>query len=232
VTADAVTELVSLRGPDALSYGDSQSTQDLASLEVGGGSATFVLDPSGDIVAGALVRRPEAELLTFEVPVGLGAPLRARLERFAIRSKVKFDGPVPIDLADAPALDSELARIRAGLPGPTELVHGLVVHGVAQVLRDRCVSFTKGCYPGQELVARMQARGATPPYVLVRLELDVPVRVGDAAGDPAREGRVTSIAPDPESGAYLALAVVHRRDAAAPEVEVQAFGGMQLARVS
>ncbi|MFZ9731336.1 MAG: YgfZ/GcvT domain-containing protein [Ilumatobacteraceae bacterium] len=36
-------------------------------------------------------------------------------------------------------------------------------------LTDVCVSFTKGCYPGQELVERMDSRGSTAPRRLMRL---------------------------------------------------------------
>ena len=36
-------------------------------------------------------------------------------------------------------------------------------------LTDACVSFTKGCYPGQELVERMDSRGSTAPRRLMRL---------------------------------------------------------------
>jgi folate-binding protein YgfZ len=36
-------------------------------------------------------------------------------------------------------------------------------------LVDVCVSFTKGCYPGQELVERMDSRGSTAPRKLMRL---------------------------------------------------------------
>lgn len=36
-------------------------------------------------------------------------------------------------------------------------------------LVDVCVSFTKGCYPGQELVERMDSRGSTAPRLLMRL---------------------------------------------------------------
>ena len=46
------------------------------------------------------------------------------------------------------------------------------------------VSFTKGCYPGQELVERMDSRGAEAPRTLRRL--DVPE--GSAQGDPVRDG--------------------------------------------
>ena len=54
------------------------------------------------------------------------------------------------------------------------------------------VSFTKGCYPGQELVERMDSRSASAPFRLVRLDGD-----GLAVGDPVivdgdEVGRVTS----------------------------------------
>ena len=44
---------------------------------------------------------------------------------------------------------------------------------------DVCVSFTKGCYPGQELVERMDSRGSTAPRRLMRL----PVRPSGNASD-------------------------------------------------
>ncbi len=33
------------------------------------------------------------------------------------------------------------------------------------------VSFTKGCYPGQELVERMDSRGSSAPQVLRRVDV-------------------------------------------------------------
>jgi folate-binding protein YgfZ len=68
-------------------------------------------------------------------------------------------------------------------------------------LVDECVSFTKGCYPGQELVERMDSRGSTAPRRLMRL----PARTarGDTAvaGTPyvyegVVLGRCTSVAGD------------------------------------
>ena len=56
------------------------------------------------------------------------------------------------------------------------------------------VSFTKGCYPGQELVERMDSRAAEAPRSLRRLD----VAAGSAAGDPivddgAEVGVLTSV---------------------------------------
>ena len=66
------------------------------------------------------------------------------------------------------------------------------------------VSFTKGCYPGQELVERMDSRGTTAPVViraLAREGLGVGARVME---NDQSVGTVTSI------GAHIALARISR----------------------
>ena len=50
-------------------------------------------------------------------------------------------------------------------------------------LIDVAVSFTKGCYPGQELVERMDSRGSTAPRMLVRLPAVMPEPHRDGGGD-------------------------------------------------
>ena len=61
-------------------------------------------------------------------------------------------------------------------------------------LADVAVSFTKGCYPGQELVERMDSRGSTAPRHLSVL----PRRAGDTPGaavmsGDAEIGTITSV---------------------------------------
>lgn len=69
-------------------------------------------------------------------------------------------------------------------------------------LVDVAVSFTKGCYPGQELVERMDSRGSTAPRRLMRLPAEVDAQSARAvAGEPYRAagvelGRCTSVAGD------------------------------------
>ena len=88
----------------------------------------------------------------------------------------------------------------------------------------RTVSFTKGCYTGQELVARLDARGNRVPRRLRGLVLDAaaagstpPLRseqlVGALLEDPGSGksvGRITSAAWSPTLGGLVALAYVHR----------------------
>jgi folate-binding protein YgfZ len=222
------TELVVVEGADAVTYLDSQCTQDLSGLAVGSVAATFVLDPKGELVTVAVVRAVTPSLVELEVPTGTATATIARLERFAIRADVAMRrGGTP----PTPVYVDELARIDATVPGTDELSHALVPHGVSAELRERCVSFTKGCYPGQELVARMQARSATPPYVLAHLVADVVLRAGDPAGTSTLEGAVTSVALDASTGRWHALGVLHRKDAAAGTVEVRTATGAQVAQL-
>lgn len=226
---EATAELVVLVGADAASYLDTQCTQDLSELGVGGEATTFVLSPSGEIVSFAIVRRTSALRLELEVPAGTGAPLVARLRRFAIRSDVAVHDAVP-STGDGPLRD-ERARIEAVVPGATELARGLVVHAMSRELLERCVSFTKGCYPGQELVARLESRGATPPYVLRGLSSDVALTIGDAMGEERFDGAVTSVSSDGDGAGWLALGVLHRRDAEGATVEVRTASGSAVVRL-
>jgi len=68
------------------------------------------------------------------------------------------------------------------------------------------VNFEKGCYPGQELVERMDSRGADAPRSLRVVDLDHGAAVGDAVHDAGGNvvGAVTSIAGDDGIGlAYV-----------------------------
>jgi tRNA-modifying protein YgfZ len=77
-------------------------------------------------------------------------------------------------------------------------------------LDERAISFTKGCYPGQEPVARLHFRGH-PNRTLRVLALDgeEPKPDAELVLDGKVVGRITSSARDPEHG-FVALAYVRR----------------------
>jgi folate-binding protein YgfZ len=80
---------------------------------------------------------------------------------------------------------------------------------------------SKGCYVGQEVIARLEARGANVNKVLRGLRLEAPVARGAAVlADGKDVGVVTTAAVSPRLGA-IAMAFVHRsRAEAGTAVEV------------
>ncbi len=101
--------------------------------------------------------------------------------------------------------DYERLRIRAGLPGPGhELTEDYLP--LEANLWDS-VSFTKGCYIGQEIIARMESRHRLAK-TLVCLSLPAVVPTGSELYDGTdRVGLITSVAPSAE-GAAIALGFV------------------------
>jgi folate-binding protein YgfZ len=77
-------------------------------------------------------------------------------------------------------------------------------------LLPECVSFSKGCYVGQEIVARLDARGGNVNKALRGLRLAAPATSGAPVTVGGKSvGRVTTAGVSPRLGA-IALAYVHR----------------------
>jgi folate-binding protein YgfZ len=179
---------VTVSGPDSISYLQGQLSQDLLPMEVGDERWTFVLAPNGRVEVLARIRRTGDDMFVLDTEPGFGEQLAARLARFKIRVKVEI-GPVGSGAAETPFPD-EAARIEAGWPAMgAEIVPGETIPaetGIAPV----AVDFKKGCYPGQELVERMDSRGADAPRRLRILD----VADGAAPGDPIEvDGRSVGV---------------------------------------
>jgi folate-binding protein YgfZ len=136
--------------------------------------------------------------------------------------------PPGVPEADASAYTS--LRIRSGVPlMGAELSAATIPAEVGQWVIEASVSFTKGCFTGQELVARIDSRGGNVPRHLRGLVGDVeelPPPGAAVVVDGAEVGKVTSAAPAPGTGRALALAYVGRgvTPPAAAEVRHAAAG--------
>lgn len=148
----------------------------------------------------------------------------------------------PADVRACGAAAWEARRVEAGIPSMGAELDDRTIAAEAGLL-DRCVSFTKGCYTGQELVARLDARGNR-----VARHLRGVVVGGDVPDDPEAApplpagselvrtedgkvvGSVTSSAWSPALGA-VALAYVHRDVAPAAVVELRGDGSGVTAQV-
>lgn len=185
-------DTVTVSGPDALTYLQSQIAQEIRDLAVDSARWTFVLDPSGKVDSLARIRRTGDEAFVLDTDAGFGAGLVARINRFKIRVKAEVE--LTEGEEDQPSSDHEAARIAAGWPRMgAEIDPGATIPATTGVT-NLAVNFTKGCYPGQELVERMDSRGADAPKSLRIVDLADGASVGDPVmADGVEVGAVTSI---------------------------------------
>lgn len=112
-----------------------------------------------------------------------------------------------------PAAALEFARIEAGRPQFLVDMDADTIPLEAGI-ENRAISFTKGCYVGQEVIVRVVHRGGgRVARKLVRLTIDgdsVPVARAGVKADRGEIGRVTSAAWSPRLERAVALAYVHR----------------------
>jgi tRNA-modifying protein YgfZ len=123
---------------------------------------------------------------------------------------------------EVPEAAAEIVRVERGRPRyGVDLDEGVMPEEAGIV--ERAVSFTKGCYVGQETVARLHWKGK-PNRHLRGLRLASPAATGDAVVAAEREvGHVGSAVVSPRLGA-IALAILRREVAPGDHVAVGAAG--------
>jgi len=135
----------------------------------------------------------------------------------AVQEALLSAGATPLAQATFDAL-----RIEEGRPlyGP-DVTEGNLLHETGLVLEYH--SPTKGCYVGQETIARLEARGGNVNKALRGLRLERPAAAGDAIRAAGHEvGRVTTAAVSPRLGP-IAMGYVHR-DHFAPGARLEVGG--------
>jgi len=191
-----------------------------AAADDGAALAALAPDACGELrVAGA-------ELLVFASGVSGEAALQLLVPTAAaaaVRAAIVAAG-AGRGLVEADAEVLETLRIEAGVPRFGAELSDEVLPPEARL--ERAISYTKGCYTGQEIIARMRSRGQAG-HLLVGLALDgLPLpRKGDAISAEGRAiGEVTSAALSPAAGA-IALGFVRRgHDAPGTRVELAGRG--------
>ena len=229
--------LLSMQGPDAEAFAQSQTMNDVQALAVGHWHWNGWLNAKGRVLAlFALARPAPGELLLVVLDESAHA-LRDGLQRFVFRSKVRLvvrddlgafagtpDSPGPFDAPDRCVtgadgsltldvgtphaarwlriaargdhpIDTEATRhwretdLRHGLPRwASGREHGWTPH-MLSLDRLKAFSIRKGCYPGQEIVARTHFLGQSKrqAWWLDGIGLQAGQPVLDAAGRPLGE---------------------------------------------
>ncbi|HEV3478184.1 MAG TPA: hypothetical protein VG144_01900 [Gaiellaceae bacterium] len=220
-------EYVAVRGPDALDFLQRMVSNDVERAPC----PALLLTPKARVIAPlVVVRRADDDYLLL-TEQGLGEVVRSTLLRARFAAKVEVepeehtsvivfgDGDgIPNDEYGVPAVeildadppaelaeeeDLERLRILARRPRWGREIDDRVLPAEAG-LTETHVSFTKGCYPGQEPIARLHYRGKANRELRVlevegRLEPETDVLYGDKV-----VGRITSSVPG------LALAYVRK----------------------
>ena len=101
-------------------------------------------------------------------------------------------GTAPAEFKQGSLEEYEQARIIAAWPAMNVDVTETSIPAETGII-DVAVSFTKGCYPGQELVERMDSRGSIAPRQLRYVQVGEGAVVGQEVEHEGRQGLVTSM---------------------------------------
>ncbi len=136
------------------------------------------------------------------------------------------------DVRQAQPGEIEALRIGSGWPAHgAEIVPGVIPAEIGPWLITAAVSFTKGCYVGQELTTRINSRGGNVPRNLRSFGLpegvgaDPGSEIVVVGGDGSPVGVVTSAILDPRTNASVVLGFVKRSVDEGAELTVAPSGG-------
>jgi folate-binding protein YgfZ len=204
-------------GPQAHEFLQGQVTQDIDAL-VRGPLESLLLAPDSVVVTSCRIAVVDGRF-ELVVPSDVGEAARLRLTRFKLRTQCTID---LVDGGEGPYA-SVGARIDAGRPAGPEFARGLTPHSFGRSFVDATISFTKGCFTGQELVGRLDARDANAPWRLVRVSGPDLATIDDVVrriGPEGPRGVTTAVI---RGERVVGLAIAHRRLAAegAPTDDVE-----------
>jgi len=137
--------------------------------------------------------------------------------------------------AQIPPISEEIwawTSIRAGIPYLTPATQDQFVPQMANLDLIGGISFSKGCYPGQEIVARMHYLGKLKQRMYrATVAVDDAPQPGDRLYSPdtgeQATGMIVNAAPDP-AGGHAVLAVMHIESFLGNDVHLKSPGGPRL----
>ncbi|CUR55424.1 Glycine cleavage T protein (Aminomethyl transferase) [metagenome] len=233
-------DVLRVAGPDRLTWLHSISTQFFEGLQAGHQVTALILSPQGH-VEHAFTGVDDGEAFTAHTEPGAGAPLVAYLERMKFMTRVEITDesaglavtwrPVGSDSGKFDLVPRDQLTAYAGAAGPAcgvwaydalriargeprfhqDTDHRTIPNEVGWI--DTAVHMDKGCYRGQETVARVHNLGR-PPRRLTLLHLDGSENLLPQVGSDLRlvdkvVGRVGTSARHHELGP-IALGLVKR----------------------
>ena len=209
--SDITYSTVEIAGIDAFEFLQAQLTVDLNRLRREPETESLRsawCNPKGRVICMPTISRADADF-EMSLPADLADLVVQRMTMFRFRSKVEFVLQPGRIRADGSALDT----LRAGIPEVALAQSEKFTPHMLNLDLLQIVSLDKGCYPGQEIVARTHYRGASKRRCL-HFQSSEPVAPGDKISDGEREiGEVVNaigtdlLAVVPVASAKAALSV-------------------------
>lgn len=156
-----------INGTDAAGFLHGQFTTDVTGLASGHSGLSAWCDPKGRVIVTFILARLE-ETFWLLLPQSLKDTILKRLKMYVLRADVKIAdaGAEAETLPELPAYvsatdgcDRETASIRQGIPWIYPATSGRFLPQELNLDHLDALSYTKGCYPGQEIIARLRYRG-------------------------------------------------------------------------
>lgn len=231
--------VLAVAGADRATWLQGLVTNDVAALKDGESCYAAYLTPQGRMISDMHVVASGQRML-LDVPAPLAGALRDRLDGLVFSEDVRvtdesdalrvwtvvladrfvevIGGAVPAPYGSLPEIDLdtfEVIRIERGVPKfLVDMTQDTIP--LEAGIEDRAISFTKGCYVGQEIIVRVTHRGGgRVAKKLVRW-----LATADASAVPApgskivaadkEAGWVTSAAFSPRLNSVVGLGYVHR----------------------
>ena len=204
-------DFVRVAGPDAEDLLERLLSNDVAALELGDAVDALLLTPKARLIAPLRVWRRAADDFLLLTEPGLGETVREQIvrARFASKAEVEAEehrswlvfgggegirspdyGVEAVEVLDEqptgePLAEEELERLRieARTPAWGRELDERVLPAEAGLV-GRAISLTKGCFPGQEPIARLHYRGhANRALRVLEIEGDQPPPYDAELGD-------------------------------------------------
>jgi folate-binding protein YgfZ len=213
VTSRAVARVprafLRVAGPDAADYLQRMVSNDVEALAVGDACEALLLTAKARVIAPLRIVRRAADDFLLSTEPELGEKVRTELVRMRFAAKAEIEpeqheawlvlgGEEVLDERppgeEAGVDDFERWRIESGIPRWGREIDERVLPAEAG-LDETHISFDKGCYPGQEPIARQRYRGKVNRRLRV-LEIDGEAEQGDELLLNGKNvGRITSAVP-------------------------------------
>lgn len=215
--------VIHARGEDAAQFLHNQFTQDVLLMPAGHNTPSRLAawcSPKGRMLASFTVFKRAKDDILLVCSRDLLAPTLQRLKMFVLRAKVQLSDATAdftvygivngaaLELAVQPVADAppagtplpegqwEWLSVRSGIATITAPIVDKYVPQMLNYESIGGVNFKKGCYPGQEVVARSQFRGTLKRRAFI-IHSDTPLAVG---AEILESASVVQSAANPEGG--------------------------------